>query len=308
MNQYYQVNWINGMRITADQFIELENHFIYRMQSTFRGYVNALNYGLVTGVDENISIPHFTLSLSHDRVTIVNGFVALTPEGHLVQIPSGMEFPVYMPNVQSDWYYLVVSARPYKRTAFGKIDERESPARYPYAMQEYRFEFFAPNKAHFHLIENNMIPIGLYNGIAFEEDKTYIPPCTSIQAHPVLLNLYKTFQETFSEMERKIITLLKTKDHAQNQMLANLLGFFSQQKTAIDMVVPYQPPCFLVEKTQQIARIIHYANKLKNIDALEDIVEFRYNHFAIKKSVDMVSQFLKTYSRFLPDDSRIRPF
>jgi hypothetical protein len=313
MNRYFQVNWINGMKITADHFIELENHFIYRTQSAFRGYVNPLNYGLIPGIDENLYIPHFSVSSNHDKVTILNGFVAMTPEGHLIQIPANQEFPVTRPNIQSDWYFLVVSSRPYERTPFGEINAHENPSRYPYAMQDYRFEFFAPKNEHFHVLENNKIPIGLYNGSAFEEDKTYIPPCTSIQSHPELINLYKAFQEAFSELERKILMLIKTKDHSTNTMLAGLLGFFSQHKTAIDNYIQYQPPYFLFEKIQQMARIIHYSLKIQDSakvlgkEVLGEIVDFRYNHFEIKKAVEMANQSIKLFFQFLPGDSRVRP-
>ena len=307
MNPYFQVNWINGMKITADHFIELENHFIYRTQSSFAGCVNALNYGLIPGFDDNTSLPHFSVSLNHEKVIILHGFIALTPDGHLLQIPARQEFPITRPNVAAEWYYLVVSAQPYVRKQFGEINPHENPSRYPYTMQDYRFEFFAPNKEHYHVLEPNKIPVGLYNGIAFEEDKSYIPPCTTIQAHPELILLYKVVQEAFSELERKVLSLLLTKDHANNPMLASMIGFFSQNKTAIDSLIQYQPPYFLVEKIQQIARIINYSFKLQNKEALGKMVEFRYNHFDIKKAVDMVSQFVKTYSQFLPGDQKYRP-
>lgn len=307
MNEFFQVNWINGMKITADHFIELENHFIYRIQNSIKGFVNPLNYGLVPGIEENVSIPHFSISLNKDKVKILHGFVAITPEGHLLQIPENQEFPISKPDTQSDWYYLVVSGRPYVRAPFGSINANENPSRYPNSMQDYQFEFFAPNKEHNNVLEHNKVPIGRYSSMAFEEDKTYIPPCTSIQSHPDLIALYKVFQEAFSELERKIIALVKTKDHQNNPLLANLIGFLSQHKSAIDNFIQYQPPCAMVEKVQQIARIIHYHFKIQNKEAFTELVDFKYNHFDIKKAVDMIYSFLKNYQQFLPFDNRYRP-
>jgi hypothetical protein len=307
MNEYFQVNWINGMKITADHFIELENHFISRTQNSIKGFISPLNYGLIPGVEENVTIPHFSVSLNKDKVNMLHGFVALTPEGHLLQIPANQEFPIAKPDVQADWYYLVVSGKPYIRAPFGSINAQENPSRYPYAMQDYQFEFFAPNKDHHNVLEYNKIPVARYSGVVFEEDKSYIPPCTSIQSHPDLIALYKVFQEAFSELERKILTLLKTKDHQNNPLLANLIGFFGQHKPAIDNYIQYQPPSAMVEKVQQIARIIHYYFKIQNREALTEIVDFKYNHFDIKKAVDMVYSFIRSYQQFLPFDARYRP-
>jgi hypothetical protein len=307
MNEYFQVNWINGMKITADHFIELENHFIYRTQNSIKGFINPLNYGLIPGVDENVTTPHFSVSLNKEKVTILHGFVAVTPEGHLFQIPANQEFSIAKPLVQSDWYYLVVSGQPFVRAAFGKINPNENPSRYPYAMQDYRFEFFAATKEHLHVLEQNKIPVGRYSGSAFEEDKNYIPPCTSIQSHPDLITLYKAFQEAFSELERKILVLLKTKDHQGNPLLANLIGFFSHHKSAIDNSIQYQPPFAMVEKIQQIARIIHYHFKIQNREVLTEIVDFKYNHFDIRKAMEMIHSYIRSYQQFLPFDARYRP-
>ncbi len=307
MKQHFQVNWVNGMKITSDHFVEMENHFIYRIQNSMSGLVNPLNYGLVPGYPENTASPRFTISLNKDLITILNGIVALTPEGHLIQIPENQTFPLTPPPAPADWFFLVVSGRPFVRAPFGNISPNENPARYPYAMQDYRFEFFAQGPEHFHVLEANKVPVGRYNGLVFEEDKTYIPPCTSLVAHPELISLYKVFQESFSELERKILTLLKTKDHLNNPMLMRMLGFFADHKPAIDHSIPFQPPYALIEKIQQIARIIHYYNKIQNKEVLTDIVDFRYNHFEIKKAVEMAYGFLRSYQQYLPFDARFRP-
>ncbi|HNY01368.1 MAG TPA: hypothetical protein PKG48_02210 [Bacteroidales bacterium] len=307
MNENYQVNWINGMKITADHFIGMEDHFIHRVQQTVRGLVHPLNYGLVPGNDENVSLPHFSVSFNKDRLTVLHGFTALSPEGHLFQVPGNQDFPLSQPQVQSEWYYLIVSGRPFSRAPFGTIDTQENPARYPYAMQDFRFEFFAANRDQLHVLEPNTIPLGRYHGSSFEEDKTYIPPCTSIQAHPELISLYKVFQESFSELERKIITLVRSKDHQNNPLLAQLIGFFGNHKTAIDQELPYLPPYALFEKAQQAARIFHYYYKIQNREALNDIVDFRYNHFDIRRAADVIYSFIRSHQQFLPFDARYRP-
>lgn len=307
MKQHFQVNWVNGMKITSDHFLEMENHFIDRMQSSISGLVNPMNYGLVPGVAENTTSPRFTITLNKDRITILNGMIILTPEGHLIQIPENQTFPITSPAVHADWFFLVVSGRPYVRAPFGTISPNENPARYPYAMQDLRFEFFAQGPEHFHVLEANKVPVGRYNGLVYEEDKTYIPPCTSIVAHPELISLYKVFQESFSELERKVITLLKTKDHQNSPLLVRMLSFFAHHKPAIDNTVPYQPPFALFEKIQQFARIIHYFHKIQNKEVLSDIVDFKYNHFEIRKAVDVAYGFLKSYQQYLPFDARFRP-
>jgi len=141
MNQYYQVNWINGMKINSGHFIELENHFISRIQNSTKGFVNDLSYGLLPSDQETITIPQFSVSLSEKKIRVIRGFSAFTREGYLVQIPAGMDFPLSRPSDDGLVHFLVLNMKPYVRMPFGEINEQESPSRFPYSIAECQFSF-----------------------------------------------------------------------------------------------------------------------------------------------------------------------
>ena len=307
MNQYYQVNWINGMKIISQHFEQLENHFIYRIQKSLKGTVTPITYGLIPDSKEAVTSPQVVFSSSKDKVKIINGFVALTPDGHLIQVPPNEEFPLQKPIIPAEYYYLVVSAEPYSRVSFSQIDGQEDPPRYPYIMQAYRFEFFTPKDEYLHVIEENKVPVGKYNGIIYEEDRRYIPPCSSVQSHPDLIALCKSIQKSISDLETRILGLLKTKDHSSNSMFNNILNFNALNKSFIDIQLPYEAPFFLLEKIQQLARIIRYSKDRENNNVLSEIVNFNYNHIDIRQSVARIETFLSSYTQYLPFDSKVRP-
>jgi hypothetical protein len=45
--KYYNVNWINGMKIRKDHFIQQENAFEDRMKDVAACFLNGFNYGLL---------------------------------------------------------------------------------------------------------------------------------------------------------------------------------------------------------------------------------------------------------------------
>jgi hypothetical protein len=312
MNPNYQVNWINGMKITSGHFIEMENHFIQRIQSSFRGVVNNISYGLVPVGDLEENIPQFSLSFSENKIRPLHTINAITPDGYFIYLPANLEFSIAKPLVEAAAYYLVISIKPFERIPHGLINEEESPLRFPSVIAEYQFSLVPQNINTLHILGNCMIPVGKYSGTTFNEDKSYIPPCTSIQAHPVLLELYNTLHITFNDLEKKVLELLGKQNISNRLMLVNLINFFNENKTAFEWYIPFQPPVFLIETISKVARIIYFSSEIQNLPFKEDLkvilqalISFEYNHLEIGKAVSFVKSFTDNYLRFLPKSDNV---
>jgi hypothetical protein len=305
MNQYYQVNWINGMKVNSGHFIDLENHFISRVQSAFRGVINDLSYGWIPEEGKQSTSPYFMVLLNQNKIKVLRGFIALTPGGNLIQIPPNLEFFLLKPEVEAKQYFLTISIKPFARVPFGKINDLESPLRVPNTLAEYQFDFLPQNNSHLHSLGNDIIPVGKYSGADFAEETEYIPPCSSIQSNAILIDLCRDLQVSFSNLESTVLELLKRSYSKESGILSNLVSFFNQNKTAIDWYLPYLPPVFSMEKIQQIARIIFYSNESQFKDEprklLNRIIEYKYNHLEINKAVDIARNFIKNSSDLLPD-------
>jgi hypothetical protein len=305
MNQYYQVNWINGMKVTSGHFIDLENHFISRIQNTFRGFVNDLTYGWIPDDGVQSVSPHFLINANQSTIKVLRGFTALTPGGYLLQVPPNLEFPLTKQESDASRVWLTISLKPFSRIPFGKINEQESPLRVPNAMPELHFDFIPLNDLLIHSLGNDVIPVGKYTGQGLGEEKDYIPPCTSIQSNRTLVEVCKDVMVAFNEFEAKVFDLLKRSYNRDSVMLTNLLNFFNLNKTAIDWYMPYQPPVFMMEKIQQVARIIHYSHEGNFKDEpgklLNRIITYKYDHLEILKAVEIARGFVKNHSDLLPD-------
>jgi len=295
------------MKIASGHFIDLENHFIHRIQSSFKGVINNLTYGLYPRGELNESIPQFSISFAENKIRPVRDIFALTPDGYLISLPANLEFSIAKPLTEAAYYYLVIGIKPFERVPFGLIDEGENPLRFPDVIPEYQFSLVPQNLNTLHSLGNCVVPVGKYSGLTFDEDKSYIPPCSSIQVHPALLECYNSLHLTFNELEKKVVELLGKQNVANRMTLINLLNFFNENKTAFEWYVPFQPPVFLVESVVKVARIIYYTSEIQNAPLKDDvksllqgIMSFEYNHLEIAKAVGMAKTFTDNYQKFLP--------
>jgi hypothetical protein len=312
MSQYFQVNWVNGMKITSGHFIELENHFIHRIQSSFKGVVNDLSYGLIPGGEKERNVPQFSISFGENKIKLLNNLYALSPDGHFIQLPADLEFSIAKPISEASAYFLVISIKPFERIPYGLIDEQESPLRFPESIPEYQFQLLPHNVNSIHSFGGCIVPIGKFVGSTFEEDKSYIPPCTSLQAHPALQESYNTLRVAFNDLEKKTLELLGEQNIPNRMMLVNLVNFFNENKTAFDWYVPHQPPVFMFEKVNKVARIIFYSSEIQKVqikdelkNLLQGIMNFKYDHLDISKAVANARLFTDNYLKFLPKQDNV---
>jgi hypothetical protein len=307
MNQYYQVNWMNGMKIHSGHFIDLENHFISRIQLTASSFINDISYGILPNDDINANYPRFSISLSQNKLKVLNSFVMTTPAGALAMVPELLEFPISRPGEDASYYYLVMKVRPHSRMPFGEVNEQENPVRYPNSAPEYEFHFLSPNPNTLHSLGNLIIPVGKYIGTSLDEDLTYIPPCADIRSHTVLYDLYKDTHSCFNELERKVYDLIKNPKMPNRPLLIDLISYLNYNKTAIDWYLLYQPPVFLFEKLTQLAKIFITAHEIHSMpirddlkSMLKEMINLNYDHLEIYKSVSLSKNFLKNFMRLLP--------
>ena len=309
MKQYFQVNWVNGMKITSDHFIELENHFVCRLQNSLKGLVNEFSYGLVPSQELESNPPKFSISLNDNKIKSLRSFIMLSPDGDFIQIPANVDFKLVRPVEEATRYYLVITGDPYSRMRIGQVNELESPLRSPNSIPEYVFQFLSTQNNELHSLGHSIVPVGKYNGGSFEEDISYIPPCTSVQSHPTLKRLGEDVKNRMTELMRKVEELRKKSNVTNKEMLYEMVRFFNQNLTAILWYSNSQPPVFLIEKVHQVARIFHFAIITNNLQVkeeyarlLKEFVDFQYNHLEIGSAVEIVRKFISNFQNFLPKD------
>jgi predicted component of type VI protein secretion system len=312
MSQYFQINWVNGMKITSNHFIELENHFIDRTQHIAKGFVSELSYGLLPPEEPGMKPPGFQLSLQEGKVKVLGAFSVLTADGHVVSIPEKKEFLLSKPEADARRYVLILAIKPYGRSPHGEINELETPLRYPYCMADCQFHLFPYPHQSQHSFGNAMVPLAMYAEGSYEPDYSFIPPCTSIQSHPILIELATKAKAAFEEFERRILETFRKQNVPNRPVMENLLRFFNDNKAAIDWYIPYLPPVYLLEVINKVSRVIYFTSEIQNFQLksddkklLEDIISFQYDHLEIFKAVQKVKSFIDNYAKFLPRDENI---
>lgn len=312
MKHHFQVNWVNGMKITSNHFIELENHFVHRIQNSLKGMVTPFSYGLLPGDNSGWDIPKFSISFNENKLRSLTSFSAVTPEGFLIEIPANLEFSLAKPITEASSYYLIISIKPFDRVPFGLLNEEEKPLRFPDSIAEYQFQLVARDVSTLHTVGDCVVPVGKFFRSNFEEDKSYIPPCSRVNAHPALMEMYNSLHAVFNDLEKKVLEMLGEQNISNRIMLVNLLNFFSEHKIAFDWHMLYQPPIYTFEMVNQLARTIYYSSSIQNShyndqlnNVLHGIMANRYDHLEIAASIANVRQFTDNYLKFLPKQENI---
>jgi len=274
--------------------------------------VTPLSYGLLPGEEKDWNIPKFSISFNENKLRSLSSFCALSPEGYLVEIPANLEFSLAKPITEASSYYLVISIKPFERVPYGLLNEEESPLRFPESIAEYQFQLVAREANTLHSVGNCVVPVGKFFRSNFDEDKSYIPPCARINAHPALMEIYNSLHAAMNDLEKKVLEMLSEPNISNRIMLVNLLNFFTDNKTEYDWNLQYQPPVYLFEMVNKLARTIYYSSSIQNshyneqlTNILQGIMTYKYDHLEIGAAITNVKQFTENYLKFLPKQENI---
>jgi len=216
--KYFNVNWVDGMKLTKTHFADQENAFNERIRDVAGVFITSYNYGLLSpapgsakSIDQVVDVDRATLL----RVR-VNECRAITPSGARIEIlannplsqnkAAGALLAEYnlSGTTHGTFLYVVISVNPFAKTPLGEPDANENPPRYPYTDFKYEINIIAAedvnlitNGAH-HITIAKLKVVG--NGV--EVIDKYIPPCAKVANHHDLLEIYHDHK-----FDRVILTL-----------------------------------------------------------------------------------------------------
>jgi hypothetical protein len=276
--KHYFVNWIDGMKISKDHFIGIENAFVYLQHTWNKSQVNPYNFGLLSTNGDEPALD-FSCNIGPDRRLdlTLNRCKALTSGGHLIDIDSAhlelTDFTLRLQNFNMDdivsgsgQYYIVLKVNPYRRVPVGNADPDENPPRHPFVIPEFDISVIPAeqiNKAGF---GGYFLVIGklLETGDKLMPDPDYIPPCSRISSSEKLIAAESRIANLYRNFETNVFIIIK-KIHAKQQKtpLANSALYFTDKLTAyfgLNMTGQYflkhLPPVFLFETVQRCATFI----------------------------------------------------
>ena len=138
--KYFQVNWVNGMKINKQHFIALENEINDHLMNSFAIGLNDFNYGLLPplpGKGSSMKIVLNTDNQNHLRVKIVD-CRAITPGGARIEILENSSdihgFSIPFPDTDYELdsskettFFVLLSIQPFSRIPVGNADPSEEP-------------------------------------------------------------------------------------------------------------------------------------------------------------------------------------
>ena len=275
----YRVNWIDGMKINKNHFIDLENSFLHAVKTVEEVNLTPTNYGLLPDFSERGSSIELSISLDGQNSVEVNitHCKAVTLGGYQIDISestrplleqAGCELRKKIQiSGQSDQYSVVLIINPYQRITVGAADPEEEPPRRPYVLPEYKIDILESSELNNKELGLHHLTIGsvqLVDG-KLSVINDFIPPSKSIQSHIDLKQAYDGISTFFSNLEAYLVQIIQ-KIHQKKQdndlalmvlqMSQKMLDYINYGLTDFKIQTQFSAPIELVVKTSTLARII----------------------------------------------------
>lgn len=279
LEQHYRVNWVEGMKVSKNSFIESENALTHAINQSNQRLLTPVNYGLYPEYSQEGSAVDVLIStdgqstievlLNKCKGVTLSGYVIdVSPETKALLDQSNQIFKnQYQVGSTDSEYYVVITVNPYKRIPIGDADPEEEPPRHPYVLPEYKLDVLSS-------LEINKQELGLYHltigkvvssGGILVVDENFIPPCQSIQSHADLKYVYGELITFMNNMEAFSLSILqKIYQKEQTNTLAvkaqklteALVQFFSATIPEFRTSGLHESPLYMVNTLSGLARLI----------------------------------------------------
>lgn len=293
----FSVNWVDGMKISQKHFAAQENYFCDIIRDVASFGINKYNYGLLPVKLNTTGNSIFDIfnSATNDVQLVIRQCHAITPAGYRiaindlsVNVSSLSTFNnTQRSNIADQQYYILISVNPFDRVASGEFDPEETPPRHMSTQPSYHVELVPVISVNNESSGGNYIVAGrvTFKTGLVNADIDFIPPCTSIQSHPVLLGFYNDFAKTIAGIQQFVLRIIqKNSFKTQNSVLAEsvkgicrvMLNQFSYSYFNYRNLIHQQPPVNLINVFAQLALAVY--NGIETIPPKEKEEMLNYCH------------------------------
>lgn len=334
---YLPVNWADGMKINKDHFRGDQQASCWQQAMHARAFLNEHNYGLFSSGASYSAGKHIVITTDNQQQVTIRLLAcqAITPGGHLIHIQEGTYTETntlmhVLPHLQVPYtqlasadaeYYVMLAVNPFNRVPVGQPDVEETQLRPPYTAPAYSLHLVDirdKNTGDFFL-SLGRVKVSEGKVLADEE---YIPPCTSVAAHPALAEFHAGLEHFFGSMESCVLRIQQKiiQKQQQNDLsfiigeLCNAIGIYlcgEYQRVLLEY--GSQPAVRMVTGTAGLARLmknridihtgaakdelLNYFTEWCGItqteweSALVNLSNFRYDHMNAREAMSVMQQF-----------------
>jgi len=306
--KYKQINWIDGMKVNKNHFIGLENYYSASLNDIRNNYLNNNNFGLLPLKNDSrifMKIDMVVDNQNYLRVKILNCH-AVTPSGYRIEISEdgseqtdftiqNVETTYNLASANANELFLIISIDPFSRIPEGKANPSEHPLRLPFISPEYKLHIIPAEQVVGYKLGPNLLTLSkiVIKNKKTEIDEEYIPPCTCIDSHPKLIELYSYIDQNISSLEKNVVQIIYNvnEKHASNVLTdivvyisENLLYFVSNNITKLRWFLKSAPPIYLFEIIVNLARVIKNTFDIRTAEEKEILLNYFSEHFDIVPS------------------------
>lgn len=293
--QYNLTNWVDGMKVGRQHFVDSENAFIDQIRDSNAVFVRNFNYGLLEPLmGEKSSLACDVMNNQSNQFKIVvSQCRAITMGGNRIEIIQGIHAELTNENSLANFdtkakaFYAIISIDPFKRVPFGMALTDESPARNQSTISEYKLHFVDEESIDAGSLGPNHLPVARFevkqNELA--KDANYIPPCATLAAHPgsrllnnTIANYFEVIQQCSIEIVQKVEN---NKDRQQTPLAKNIADLCKRMVYQISSnyflfrtVNNSYSPVFLADSVFKLANEVNIFLNLLSIKEKEDILNY----------------------------------
>ncbi len=294
--QHYLTNWVDGMKISRQHFVDSENALIDAVRDAQATALNGFNYGLLQPLPgEKSALDCNTASNQSSTFKVVVSYCrAITSGGCRIEIIPGLH-PELTAEVSSDMndgdeaggYYAVIAVDPFNRQPFGPAAAEEYPPRNASSISSYKLGLVGVSQLSANSLGAFHIPVAKFrvkNG-QLTRDAEYIPPCSVIGAHPGAKQLYNAvaeylnqIQESSAEIVRKVVEGGQQQQTplAQNvkTICEQVIWHIAREFFIFRTMYRQQSPLYMSNTVVQLASIINVSLNLIPVKEKEELLQY----------------------------------
>lgn len=295
--KHFAVNWVDGMKISQKHFAAQEDYFLDAVRDAASFGINEYNYGLLPAQESITGHAIFDIynSATNDVQLVIRQCHAVTAAGYRIAVNDlsvNVSALSSFSNTQlsaagEEHFYILISVNPFDRVASGEFDPEETPPRHTSSMPKYHVELVPAASVNNERSGGNYIVAGrvIFKGGLVNADLNFIPPCTSIHSHPVLLNYYNEFAGKIAGIQQFVMRIIQKNSYKnQNSVLAEsvkslcsiMLQQFAQSYFYYRNRVHREAPVHLINVFAQLAHAVYNAIEIIPSKEKEEMLNYCY--------------------------------
>ncbi len=292
--KHFGVNWVDGMKISQEHFNSQENFLVDLIRDSSSIGINSFNYGLLPLPDSATDRTIFEIynTSTHDVQLQIRKCSAVTMAGYRLEL-NDMNVSVrsLAKSLHSEdekfegEFYLMASVNPFDKEPFGEIDSEEIPPRHPHSKPKYHLDLVDVGMLSSNHSGGNYLVLGKvdFRGGIAQVDSDFIPPCTSVQSFPKLMDLYYSYVRSVSNLQQYAFRIIQKNSHKdQNTALAEnvkymcrtMIGTLGDNYFELKNIAVSRPPVFLVNIFSKLAIQLYSATQMMVNSELEEMLNY----------------------------------